>query len=220
MKRSFAAALALTFVTSTSAFAQQLEAPTAADKPTPAPSESPGDAAASTTKTKAYPTPGMPAKTSAVKAASPSPAAKPAAATKAPAAPATARPLTGNAEAQIRQIEDSYVAAAMNHNIALIEPYTADDFVFTDPTGRVMNKRAATADFKKDTDTYSSVKNEGLKVRKIEPNVYVVTGVLHEIGKDKSGAAFDRRLCFTDTLVNRHGRWLVVATHLSPVSRR
>jgi ketosteroid isomerase-like protein len=49
----------------------------------------------------------------------------------------------------------------------------------------------------------------------VAPNTAVVTGQSHEAGKDKSGQAFDRSFVYTDTFVNRNGKWVVVATHAS-----
>jgi ketosteroid isomerase-like protein len=200
--------------------AQETEAPTAASTPTESTSADVAESPAAKTATKKYPTPG--ASTSAESSAAPS-------STKSSSVAATAKPTTaatgpivlkGNAEQQIRQIEDGYEAASMAHNIAMIEPFIADDFVLTDSKNRVMNKRATVAEFKKDSDTYTTAKNTEMKMRPVDRDVYVVTGVAHEAGKDKTGKAFDRRYRFTDTFVNRSGKWLVVATHVSTLSSR
>ncbi len=210
--------------------AQETEAPTSESSPSPDEStstsaeSSPSASPASTSKH--YPTPGSGASetpTPAAKAsasASAKSSASPAAGAKQANLSATPIVLKGTAEQQIRQVEDAYETATQAHNIALVEPFIADDFVLTDSKGRVMNRRGAIAEFKKDTDTYTTAKNTEMKFHKVDKDVYVVTGIAHEAGKDKSGKAFDRRFRFTDTVVNRNGKWLVVATHASALTSK
>jgi ketosteroid isomerase-like protein len=217
-----AAAIACSFLTMPFAFGQETETPTSGASPaeegqSPASSaESPASksteksaTSAEKTPSKAYPTPGSSASPSAAASAKPTPG------TTAKTSPAGAPVLKGNAESQIRQIENLYESATMNHNVGLIEPFTGDDFVITDSKGRVMNRRGALAEFKKDTDTYTTAKTSDIKVRMVAKDVAVVTGKAHEAGKDKSGKPFDRTFLYTDTFVNRNGKWVVVATHAS-----
>lgn len=209
------------------AFTQETEVPTTsspAEASSPDAAESPASnsstkpqSAESTPAAKAYPTPGVTASSAPSASASPKAAASPVSKSAATSAPIV---LKGNAEQQIRQIENAYEAASMAHNAAIVEPFMADDFVLTDSKNRVMNKRAAVAEFKKDTDTYTTAKTAELKLHPVDRGVYVVTGVAHEAGKDKAGKPFDRRYRFTDTFVNRNGKWLVVATHVSTLSSR
>jgi ketosteroid isomerase-like protein len=220
-----AAAIACSFLTMPFALGQETETPTSGASPaeegqSPAASsaESPASksseksaTSAEKTPSKGYPTPGSSASPSAAPSAKPTPGT----ATTAKTSPAGAPVLKGNAEAQIRQIENLYESATMNHNVGLIEPFTGDDFVITDSKARVMNRRAALAEFKKDTDTYTTAKTTDVKVRMVAKDVAVVTGKAHEAGKDKSGKPFDRTFLYTDTFVNRNGKWVVVATHAS-----
>ena len=201
------------------AFAQELEAPTAARSPAEPATAETSESPAGKSSAKQYPTPGVTASPAASASASPT---KPNAATASAKPTQASGPIVakGTAEQQVRQVEDAYPAATMSHNIALVEPFLADDFVFTDSRGRVMNKRATLGEMKKDTDTYTTAKNTDLKLRPVDRDVYVVTGVYHEAGKDKSGKPFDRRYRFTDTVANRGGKWLVVASHVSTLSPR
>ena len=68
----------------------------------------------------------------------------------------------------------------------------ADDCVVTNTKGRVMNRRATLAEFKKDTDTYTSAKNMKMTVHMAAPMSRSRTGSGREIGKDKAGKPFDR----------------------------
>lgn len=200
------------------ASAQETETPTAASSPAQSASPETNESPSAKSSSKQYPTPGTTASPAA--STTSTPAKGTGASTAKPTSAAGPVVLKGNAEQQIRQIEDAYEAAMMAHNLAMIEPFMADDFVLTDSKNRVMNKRRAIAEFKKDTDTYTTGKNTELKLHSVARDVYVVTGVAHEAGKDKTGKPFDRRFRFTDTFVNRNGRWLVAATHVSTLSSR
>ena len=234
IKIIFSAIAAAALVLVPIARAQETETPTSESSPSATADESTSSSSEETTTSKKssaeespkYPTPGSAAATASASPAKSSTSASASPSGKASASPAAkqARPsatpvvLKGSAESQMRQIEDLYETATMNHNVALVEPYMADDFVVTDSKGRVMNRRSAVAEFKKDADTYTTAKNSGVKVHMIAPNVAVVTGKAHEAGKDKAGKPFDRSFLYTDTFVNRGGKWLVAATHVSIVS--
>jgi hypothetical protein len=84
--------------------------------------------------------------------------------------------------------------------------------VGTNSKGDVRNRRAALAARKKDTDTYTSAKNINVVVHMAAKNVAIVTGDSREIGKDKAGKPFDRTYRWTDTFVDRNGKWMVVAS--------
>lgn len=205
---------------------QETETPTseqsAAPFSEPTTESSPAKSPASSDE-KAYPTPGSASKAKSSASPSASPAAKP---TPNKSTSSTAKPaatplvLKGSADSQLRQIEDAYEAGFQAHNATNVEPFIANDAVLTDSKNRVMNRSAAIAEFKSSTDTLTTAKNSDMKVHMIDKDVAVVTGVSHEAGKDKSGKAFDRRYRFTDTFVNRNGKWLVVASHASVLSSR
>lgn len=74
-----------------------------------------------------------------------------------------------------------------------------------------MNKRGMIAEMKKDKDTYTSARNGKMDVR-VFGNAAVVTGSTREKGKDKDGKEFDRMFRWTDTWVERNGRWECVAS--------
>ena len=207
---SLAAIIALSFIATPFARAQETETPT--EKPSPRPAEAAESAAPAT--------PAAPA-------AEKSPAAKPEKTQASPSAPASPAASAvqktaakGSVESQLKEIENTYEAAVQNHNVAAIEPFMAEDFVLTDSEGKVMNRRAALAKFKKDTDTYASAKNLRMTVHMAAKNVAIVTGSSREIGKDKAGQSFDRTYRWTDTFVDRNGKWMVVATHVTLVARK
>jgi len=80
--------------------------------------------------------------------------------------------------------------------------------------GKVMSRSSVMAESKKDRDIYKSAANERLAVHTYGPNVAVVVGTAHEKGTGKDGKPFDRKFRFTDTWVERGGRWQCVASQI------
>jgi len=110
------------------------------------------------------------------------------------------------AEAQIRDIEHAWANVAVTGDPSAIETIFADDFQGTDPDGILYTKQ----DFINDTraNPLGFVSNElnDMEVRFFE-NVAVAQG--HETFTRKDGAT--GRLVWTDVLVWRNGRWVIVA---------
>ena len=75
-----------------------------------------------------------------------------------------------------------------------------------------MNKSGLLAELKKDTDAYSSTKNNKVDVRVFGGQFAVATGTSTEEGKDKAGQAFKRTFRWTDVWVLRQDKWQCVAS--------
>lgn len=99
----------------------------------------------------------------------------------------------------------------MTHDITVIEELVADDFVGTSSSGKLGNKSTMIAQARQDKNVYASAVSEDMIVRSYGPNVAVVTGVARETGKTPAGKAFSHGYRFTDTWVERDGRWQCVA---------
>jgi len=137
----------------------------------------------------------------------------------------TAAPASGkkmSTDAALRDMENKWEGAFAKHDVASVEPMLADDFVgvSSKPGAKVQNRRAMLADMKADKDTYTSTKNEKLDVRMFGNGVAVVVGTAREKGTGKDGKAFDRTYRFTDTWVDRAGKWQCVASQASLVSAK
>ena len=65
---------------------------------------------------------------------------------------------------------------------------------------------------KNDKDTYASSKNEKLSVHVYGGTTAVVTGSVRAKGTVKNGQVFDRTYRYTDTWVQRDGKWQCVAS--------
>jgi ketosteroid isomerase-like protein len=137
----------------------------------------------------------------------------------------TAAPASGkkmSTDAALRDMENKWEGAFAKHDVATVEPMLADDFVgvSSKPGAKVQNRRAMLADMKADKDTYTSTKNEKLDVRMFGNGVAVVVGTAREKGTGKDGKAFDRTYRFTDTWVDRAGKWQCVASQAALVSAK
>jgi ketosteroid isomerase-like protein len=135
----------------------------------------------------------------------------------------TAAPASGkkmSPDAALRDMENKWEGAYAKHDFATVETMVADDFVgvSSKPGAKVQNRRAMLADMKADKDTYTSTKNEKLDVRMFGNGFAVVVGTAREKGTGKDGKTFDRAYRFTDTWVDRNGKWQCVASQASLVS--
>lgn len=117
-----------------------------------------------------------------------------------------------NEEATLKELEDNWQSAIMAHNAAIVDLLVAPDFAGVDRNGKFINKSAIIAEVKNDKDTYQVEKNEKVNVHLYGPTIAVVTGSTRSKGTTKAGKAFDRAYRYTDTWVQREGKWQCVAS--------
>jgi len=122
-------------------------------------------------------------------------------------------------DATLKQMEDQW-DALMKHDVAAIEPLIAADFVGVNEEGKVQDRRGLLARAKKDKDTYTSSKNERMAVHRYGNNIAVVVGITKDKGTDRSGKKFDRTYRWTDTWMERGGKWECIAEQVTLESRR
>jgi ketosteroid isomerase-like protein len=89
--------------------------------------------------------------------------------------------------------------------------YAADFSSVSSTSAKLMNKAADIADTLDDKGTMELAETSDLDIR-IDGRTAVITGIFRTKGKDDKGAAYDRRLRFTDTWIRRDGRWQAWAT--------
>ena len=123
-------------------------------------------------------------------------------------------------DAQLKEIEARWAQAFLSHDATVVEGILADNYVLTNEKGRVFNRSGAIKEFKNTTDTLEKSTNSNVVVHPINTDAAVVTGMTNDIGHDKSGKKFDRVLRWTDTFVNRNGKWACVATQIALVSQK
>ena len=132
------------------------------------------------------------------------------------ASPAAAAPVNTKGMGP-KELENAWEAAIASHNVSTVEGFIAADFVGVSSKNKIISRSDVIAESKRDKDTYKSAKNEKLNVRMFGPNVAVVNGRAREVGTGKDGKAFDRTFLFTDTWMNRGGRWQCIAAHITKI---
>jgi uncharacterized protein (TIGR02246 family) len=119
----------------------------------------------------------------------------------------------GSVAAQVKELERRWQQALLDRDIDVIRELVASDFVGTSTTGRTANKSTLLAEFRRDRNKYETATVRGMSVRTPSPDVAIVTGVATETGTTPDGKRFRSSRRFTDTWVNRDGRWRCVASH-------
>lgn len=177
------------------------------EKPAPTAPEKKSSPAATKSSSSAAPT----------KASSPAKTSSPAP-TK-PASTAAVMPTKKSTpEATLREIEDKWEASIAAHDPSVIQAYVANDFRgVSSKGGKVLNKAALVAQIKNDSDTYTSAKNGRMDVRVYDGRYAVVVGSSTEVGKSKDGKAFKRNFRWTDTWLERNGKWQCIASQAMQV---
>jgi ketosteroid isomerase-like protein len=133
-----------------------------------------------------------------------------------PSAAPTIRKLS--VRAILKDNENRWEAAIASHDTATVEALVADDFIGVNSKGKVSNRRALLHEMKSSKDTYSSARNENLDVHIFDGSVAVVVGTVREKGAGQDGKAFDKTERFTDTWMERNGKWQCIASQVMLVS--
>ena len=197
--------------------------PTPASSPSASKKASPASSPAKKMTAKASPAP-SPAKKMAAKAPpaptpvkkvaakpSPAPSRKAAVAAKPRPAKSTTSAAKKSAPAGVRESENRWAEATSQHDVAAIQELIAGDYVGVTPSGRILNKAGLIAELRKDKNVYTSVTNPQMDVR-AHGTATVVVGMTRQKGKNAAGKAFAYTYRWTDTWVERDGRWVCVAS--------
>lgn len=200
---------ALSLVTSALAQDEETATPASTDKPSTTIQETPA------------PTPTPEAKTATSPTKQPDAQKKEESATPAPAKiTPSARGTNINVSTMLKDNETRWSAAIAKNDTATIESMVAPDYIGVNARGKVQNRRAMLADVKSNKDTYTSTKAEKLDVHMYGTAVAVVLGMANVKGTGKDGKAFDRTYRFTDTWMDRGGKWQCIASHGTLVGQR
>jgi len=110
------------------------------------------------------------------------------------------------------QTEEQWNQALKSRDGGWFEKHLAADFTdVSSGDGSFHTKAENLAALKTDTATYETLELSELQAR-VEGNAGIVTGVNHIVGHDDRGNTLDVRLRFTDTYIQRDGKWLVWAS--------
>lgn len=120
----------------------------------------------------------------------------------------------GNEE-QIKKLEQDWANAVAKGDSSAIEKYEASDIVNTDPAGRVTDRAQDVQDVKSGDLKFTSLQLSDMQVH-MYGNTAVVTG-LGDLKGSFKGQDISGTYRFTDTWVNREGKWQCVATESTKV---
>ncbi len=120
-------------------------------------------------------------------------------------------------EQQILQLEDDWSAAAQKKDGAFLQKLYADEYLFTDTDGSVSNKAQDIAHLGANV-VFTSFNLEDMKVH-VYGTTALVTG-RNTIQATSDGQDISGVYRFTDVFVKRDGRWQVVATQSSKVTKK
>jgi hypothetical protein len=122
----------------------------------------------------------------------------------------------GQIKDKLIRIEHEIGRAILQCDYQYFERIEAEEFIFTDASGNVSNKRqdlAGEKDCHKSDATYDV---DDTDVR-LYPTSAVVTGRVTITRKDKEGKVITRKNRFTDVFVWRDATWQLVAGHSSRI---
>jgi ketosteroid isomerase-like protein len=104
-------------------------------------------------------------------------------------------------------LEQDWNDAVLTKNRAWFEKNYAADFTsISSMSAKVMDRATDISDTVDDKGTMEVVETTDMNIR-IDGNYAVITGTFRTKGKDEKGAAFDRKIRYTDTWIRRDGRW-------------
>ncbi len=131
---------------------------------------------------------------------------------------ARAQSSRAQSEVTIRELEQKLVAVAYSNDWRFWDQAVAPEWTCIDPVGRTWDKPAILAMLKnfKGPASIQSAKLYDVQVRFFRDDVAMATGTLTESGT-VSGKTVKTMNRSTDILVERGGKWLVVASQVTPI---
>jgi ketosteroid isomerase-like protein len=117
-------------------------------------------------------------------------------------------PASEGAQRAPLELEEDWANALVRRDSSTFQRLLAPNFVYTEDA-TVMSRDDLIKSVVSGPDSVEWARNEGLRLHDFG-SAQVITGVLHLRGKGKNGA-FDRRFRFTDTWLQRDGRWQIIA---------
>lgn len=120
----------------------------------------------------------------------------------------------------MRGLENRWQNAIVKHDLATIDELIADDFVGTSATGRLGSKSTLLYEVKRDANTYTSATTRNLTARTYGGRVVVIAGISKESGTTSDGRSFSDSRRFTDTWMERGGKWQCIASHATQLPKK
>ncbi len=128
------------------------------------------------------------------------------------------QPKLTKAEEEVRKLERQWLDAYEQNNSEAMDRIVADDFTITFPNGGIQTKPQIMAMVKaprRAGQPQMRFSTEDVQSRAYGDTVILIGRVVTEYERD--GKTVKEQSRYTDTYVQRKGRWQVVASHLSNV---
>src|SRR5215468_11641557 len=116
----------------------------------------------------------------------------------------------GGVEQALMDMEKAWAASALKSDAAAVDAILADSWSSISPEGKVVTRAQALDESKKSKFTKSEVTE--MKVRMINADTAVVTGVWTGVGTGAKGEKIDTSERWTDVYANISGKWKCVAS--------
>jgi uncharacterized protein DUF4440 len=121
-------------------------------------------------------------------------------------------------EKEVLQFERDGCKAFLDADPAALERVRTPDFTLTVSNGEVSTRADEINELGSGKVHYDVFENYDMLARLYGDNTAVILGKTHVKGTS-DGKPFDRVVQFTDTLIQRDGRWQVAAGHVSRVEK-
>jgi ketosteroid isomerase-like protein len=119
----------------------------------------------------------------------------------------------GAVEKEVEEALHAGCAAFERGDVAFLEAFLGEGFTLTNGSGEVTSREETLGEVRRREPRYEVFRNSGMRVR-LYGDTAVVLGITTVKGTS-AGKPFAADLAFTDTLLKRGGRWVIVASHAS-----
>lgn len=123
----------------------------------------------------------------------------------------------GGVEQALLDMERRWVAAGLKSDPAAMQDILADDWSSITAEGKMLTRAQSLDNMKKSKLTKSELSE--LKVRMINADTAIVTGVWTGAGTDEKGQKFDTSERWMDVFANQGGKWKCVASESSTIKK-
>jgi hypothetical protein len=123
-------------------------------------------------------------------------------------------------ETKLKGIEASWNLSVLDkdHGLKLLEEIIADDFFTINEKGANLNKAEFLKSRAENKETINEVINGDMTVTFYSDNIATIVGSHVTNGKDIDGKAFSRTSFWTDTFMERNGKWQAIGSGSSNIN--
>ena len=123
---------------------------------------------------------------------------------------------TSNAELEVSQLADQYIAALKDKDMKALESIWGDDLTFINPGGVVLTKAQRLADIQSGANRFDSLEASDRTVR-VYGDVAVMTSLTTMKGQ-YGGQEASGQYRVTNVFAKRAGAWQIVSLQMTPIA--